>query len=273
MKLSAAAVSVAGKVRRQNQDNLFMGNETRPTDQRDYCRAWTSGEQTQIYSVCDGMGGEQAGEEASYRAVAVLAEEASGHNADWSACIAQANESVCGLCRERGIRAGSTFSAVFFIGEECTAVNVGDSRIYYITKNKIRQVSLDHTRFQTMVGAGLIEKNDRKHDKARSELTQYLGIEGEQMELEPYVEHLKELRPGDMILLCSDGLYGSVEDDELLALSEEHESLLECCTAMVRRAEENGSRDNITAMLIRIEPERKRRAFGRDWLKMLPWGK
>ena len=152
---------------------------------------------------------------------------------------------------------------MFFIGEECTAVNVCDSRIYYITKNKIRQVSLDHTRFQTMVGAGLIEKNDRKHDKARSELTQYLGIEGEQMELEPYVEHLKELRPGDMILLCSDGLYGSVEDDELL----------ECCTAMVRRAEENGSRDNITAMLIRVESERKMRVFGRDWLKMLPWGK
>ena len=74
MKLSAAAVSVAGKVRRQNQDNLFMGNETRPTDQRDCWRAWTAGEQTQIYSVCDGMGGEQAGEEASYRAVAVLAE-------------------------------------------------------------------------------------------------------------------------------------------------------------------------------------------------------
>lgn len=124
-----------------------------------------------------------------------------------------------------------------------------------------------------MVGAGLIEKNDRKHDKARSELTQYLGIEGEQMELEPYVEHLKELRPGDMILLCSDGVYGSVEDDELLALSEEHESLLECCTAMVRRAEENGSRDNITAMLIRVESERKRRVFGREWLRILPWGK
>ena len=215
MKLSAAAVSVAGKVRRQNQDNLFMGNETRPTDQRDYCRAWTSGEQTQIYSVCDGMGGEQAGEEASYRAVAALAEEASGHNADWSACVAQANESVCGLCRERGIRAGSTFSAVFFIGEECTAVNVGDSRIYYITKNKIRQVSLDHTRFRTMVGAGLARENDKRHGMAGSELTQYLGIEDEEMELEPYVEYLKDLQPGDRILLCSDGLYGSVEEGEI----------------------------------------------------------
>ena len=203
VKLSAAVLSVTGTSRKINQDNLYLDGTVRPLKEQEYsCECKSAGE-IQIYSVCDGMGGEQAGEEASYRAVKALAKQFSNHGDDWKYCVMNANESVCKLCRKRNIRAGTTFSGIFFHGNRCTAVNVGDSSIYFISGNTIRQISLDHTRFQMLADAGLIDRNDMSYSKARSELTQYLGIEREVLELEPHVEYLDTFQCGDMILLCS----------------------------------------------------------------------
>lgn len=254
MKLSAAAVSIVGNVRKINQDNFYIDNVIRPLKEQDFAYHCTVDADEQVFSVCDGMGGEEAGEEASIRAVEKLKEMPADYLIDhWKEYIDQANESVCQLCRERSIRAGTTFAGVFFQAAKCTAVNVGDSRIYLVSKGSIRQISIDHTQFQTMVKAGLIEETDQTHSKARSQLTQHLGLEKELLELEPYVIRLNNLEPGDTILLCSDGLYGVVSDEEMLSIIQSEENIQQCCDLLVNRAQKAGSRDNVTAMLIRVE--------------------
>lgn len=254
MKLSAAVVCVKGPIRKMNQDNYCLNHTFRSLQEQDSASDWSSERKVQVFSVCDGMGGEEAGEEASLRAVKLLSQctEEDAAN-DWQQLIADANARVCDLCAERGIRAGTTLAMLTLEGGSAKAINVGDSRIYLIRDGQIRQLSYDHTEFQTMVDAGVFTAADFARSTTHNHLTQHLGIRPDELVLDPYVQSVDEVQTGDVFLLCSDGLYGTVSDQVMLELIQQGDTPEETCRKLVNQAIEDGSRDNVTAMLVEVQ--------------------
>lgn len=253
MRYCYAACTTRGSVRKQNQDNFFLNGRTMALEQGELTLSGASEQDAALFSVCDGMGGERSGEVAASLAV----EELKKYPADsfaltWKECIQSANKAICKQSRKQGGRMGCTFTALSFQGRNALAVNVGDSRIYHLRGNTIRQISKDHTEFQSMVDAKIFKKEDFPNTMTHNHLTQHLGIEEWEMELEPHVERVSPVQAGDRFLLCSDGLYGVVADMEILCILNEANSLEEACRELVDAALEQGSRDNVTALAVQV---------------------
>ena len=139
---------------------------------------------------------------------------------------------------------GTTVAAVAIRGREAVVVNLGDSRVYLIQGNTIRQLSTDHSEFATMLRYGVVRKEEYYSSPLRSHLTRYLGMQSDGL-LEPGVVRTF-FNPGSMFLLCSDGVCGSLTDEEMLASIREERT----AEHLVRKALTAGSRDNVTAILV-----------------------
>lgn len=213
----------------------------------------------QVFAVCDGMGGETSGELAAEMAVDTLQKYDAEHWYNrWRDYILDANERICRYQESCHATVGTTFAGLVLDEDRGCAVNVGDSRIYLLRDGELRQLSRDHTEFQTMVEAGVLKQEDFARSNAHNRLTQHLGIAPEEMQLEPNAVYLDTLLEGDIFLICSDGLYGAVPDEQLCEVLCGAERLDAACKALVELAAAQGSRDNITAVLISVSPGKKR---------------
>ena len=256
IRTTYVADSGGGVVRHTNQDNFYINGMTKPVDTRNYRIGGTSTEPYQVFAVCDGMGGEQAGEVAAALAVETLKEQSQQELCfHYERYIVAANEKICAYQREHQLRMGTTFAGLFLRDGQAQAVNVGDSRIYRIRKGQITQLSRDHNHVQTMIDAGILTKEAARHHKARNQLTQHLGIEASEMELMPFVTEWMPVEYEDRYLICSDGLCEGVSDEELVAILQKEPTLTDCCRNLIACAEKQGSRDNITVLLIGVSEE------------------
>ena len=218
-------------------------------------------EALQLYLVADGVGGHQAGEVASATAVEVVRRELRQWHeegrkaANMSAAVSQAIEAACAevheLARESSRRAGmgTTMTLLLVDGTRGVMGHVGDSRLYLVRDGRIEQVSTDHTLAAELYRGGLIPKEQVETHPHSHVLTRSLGSQSSVM-----VETLQlEVRPGDLYLLSSDGLNPASDDrEELMRLVEEHKELPQLLAHLVARAKDQGSRDNITAVALRI---------------------
>lgn len=253
MLLKYAARSVVGKIRNENQDNVFVNGIIMPCRKDEFAYFSSSRESRQVFAVFDGMGGEENGHIASY----IAAETLQGHMCekkpfDYENYISIANERVCHYAEKHAIRMGTTLALLSFENNRVSAVNIGDSRIYYVSAGKMEQLSKDHTEFQIMLDAGIFTEKDFKSSDARNRLIQHIGIPKENMILSPYTTELTQIKNGDVFLLCSDGLSGTLEEDEILQAINSQQKLQEICDELVRMSMDCGSRDNVTAMVIKI---------------------
>lgn len=211
-----------------------------------------------LFAVADGMGGHQAGEVASATAVEALRASVSELSADaLMAGVEQANLEVFRRASQdsslRGM--GTTLCAIAPVvdgaGERIGIVNVGDSRIYVHTADGLTQVTEDHSLVETMVRVGQLTPEQAAGHPKRNVVTRALGIE-------PTVDvdcWALTPAPGDRLLLCSDGLFGEVDDatiSEVLAREADPTSVAE---ELVRLANAAGGRDNITVVVVDIEPD------------------
>ena len=156
-----AVSTTTGRIRKQNQDRFYLNGRTMPTQQENCSLAGLSRAKEQVFSVCDGMGGEEYGEIAAQLAVEALGQvPPEALRGDWSEYIRRANDLILRFARERQVRAGTTFAGLSLRGNHLSALNVGDSRIYLIREGKITQLSRDHTEFQAMVEAGIFAPSD-----------------------------------------------------------------------------------------------------------------
>ena len=150
------------------------------------------------------------------------------------------NEAVLQAKREQCTdRMGTTMVALYFSGRYVYVCNIGDSRAYRLRDGEFLQISEDHVE----------HRPERTHRKAP--LTQHLGIDPEDMLIEPYIAK-GELRKGDMYLLCSDGLTDMLSNLEISCLMHDSTSVDECVTQLIQAALEKGGRDNITVIVCRI---------------------
>jgi protein phosphatase len=210
--------------------------------------------------VCDGMGGAKAGNVASAMAAKEFTQEikVNYHPAMDMETLdmlldqavkntnltvydqAQLNDDYTGM--------GTTLVAVLLRGKTATVVNVGDSRVYRINDGGIAQITMDHSLVQLMVNRGELTPEAAKNFPGKNYITRAIGTE-------PTVKcdifHL-DLKRGDELLLCSDGLTNLVHDQEILFEVVHGEQKDQCCQRLLDVAKKRGAPDNVTSILVRI---------------------
>ena len=232
LALRYAARSDVGLVRSGNEDSGYAG--------------------PRLLVVADGMGGHAAGELASAAAVATLAELEQSDPAPedvlpgLAAAVEDAGASIARVVRDNPDLAGmgTTVTALFWQGERVAVVHVGDSRAYLLREGQLGQITHDHTYVQTLVDAGRLSADEAAHHPRRSLLMRAIdGVQPVEADLS-----VREARPGDRYLLCSDGLTGVVSDQELAAILSDGEPTGTVIT-LVDLALSRGAPDNVTVVV------------------------
>lgn len=254
MELKSAAGTHVGKIRTNNEDNYFL-NGVYKKDICENIRSDESEEQKKrnIYAVCDGVGGEEAGERASLLAVETLSKH---EGEDVLKYIDKANKNICyEIKKQKGIRMGSTLALLTVEENRAETYNVGDSRIYIFREGQLKQLSKDHTRVQQMVDAGMLSRDEIKKSDQRHIITQHLGIFPYEFVLSPYVIKNILIKPGDIFLLCSDGLTDMLEDDEIKRILSDCKDDLPgvAVNNLIVSSLDEGGKDNITVIVVKVE--------------------
>ncbi|MDO4649930.1 MAG: protein phosphatase 2C domain-containing protein [Eubacteriales bacterium] len=261
--VQSVVVNNKGRVRKNNEDNFYMNGTYMARDKMDDgASLWsTSDDALQLYAVCDGMGGADSGEEASHGAVRELYLR-KGEHETWmdphvmTEAIRSISDTVYEEAEKRGQKSGTTI-VLMLLKDGCAQfANVGDSRIYRYRDQKLTQISLDHSRVQRMISMGILTPEQARTDPSRHVITQYLGMPPE-MKASPYYTENAELVSGDIILLCSDGLSDMVEDSQMESIMQKHTDLKNCAQELLDTALQNGGRDNVTIMLVKVTEEAK----------------
>lgn len=212
--------------------------------------------------LADGMGGHQAGEVASRMAVDIvtrhLVDALAGGNgaaADPEPVVGEAirlaNRAIYEAAQVRpeyqGM--GSTIVVALFAAGKLCIGHVGDSRLYRLHEGDLEQLTQDHSVIQELVNRGLFTPEEARQSVAKNLVTRALGVE---RGIEPDISE-RRLQPGDVYLLCSDGLNDVLGDDEITEILALHGDDLDgAARRMVERANERGGPDNISVILARV---------------------
>lgn len=240
-----------GKVRRDNQDSFII--ELCPVSRKGCI----------VASVCDGMGGEKAGAVASQLANKAFADyifdkllSPNKKYTDYENlllnAIKTANKTAYTFSQfgeeYRGM--GTTIvGGIIQMDGVCHIVNVGDSRAYHISRKGdiIRQITQDHSYVQELVDAGVITPEQAKYHPRRNMITRALGSDDTVK-----ADYFKvELKAGEYLLLCSDGLYNTVIDAELALYAKNGKDPETICRSLMNLALQRGAKDNVTVAVIR----------------------
>jgi serine/threonine protein phosphatase PrpC len=206
-----------------------------------------------LFAVADGMGGAKAGEVAS--AVAVEAVEGAQESsepaeAQLASIVREANRRIYDLAvadeSRRGM--GTTLTLAKLHGDEVSLAHVGDSRAYRLRDGELEQLTRDHSLVAELERSGQITPEAAEHHPQRSIITRALGPEPD-VEVDTYT---LAGRPGDLFLICSDGLTSMISDDEVGSILRSAGSLDEAADELVRAANQSGGKDNITVILFRL---------------------
>jgi PPM family protein phosphatase len=212
---------------------------------------------SRLLVVCDGMGGHEAGDVASAVACQRMAESIAASTSREPPralyqAITEAHRAVNEAALARGtVGMGTTLVAAWVLGERCYVGWVGDSRLYHFRDGVALDKTVDHTRVQQMLQRGILTPEQARQHPEAHVLVQALGVSPDaQHGLKPEVwNEPLELRRGDVLLLCSDGLYDFIEDGELYPLMERFDYQA-AAERLVQTANARGGSDNITAILL-----------------------
>lgn len=205
--------------------------------------------------VCDGMGGAKAGNIASTIAAHTFADKVEELFSGTSRPSVRALRIAVDRANEAVFREsisdpdlegmGTTLVAAVIDGRHATLINIGDSRAYRIRGDDITQLTLDHSYVQELYRKGKLTAEEARHHPNRNLITRAVGVD-EFVEADIFEG---ELAPTDLLLLCSDGLTGMLEDAEIVSLVNASRSLDEAVEHLIAAACDNGGSDNITAIL------------------------
>ena len=208
-----------------------------------------------LFAVADGMGGAQAGEVASRMAVEVFerigSEDASTPEELLRQTAQEANREIFDLAQGDDSRSGmgTTLTAALVHGNEISFGHVGDSRAYVFREGKLKQITNDHSLVEELRRQGKLTRDQAAEHPQRSVITRALGPEPQVL-----VDTMTfSARPGDVFLICSDGLTTMLADEEIATIIAGDENLQMVGRRLIRAANDRGGRDNITVVLFRLE--------------------
>jgi PPM family protein phosphatase len=253
--IEVSSQSDVGCVRNNNEDSFGYWE---PEDDRQFLR------KGRLAVVADGMGGYEGGQEASRLAVETLvAAYRDFRGDDPQAALIEGLQAAHEQIREysfahpelhgmgttctaaaivRGAHGGAQYDALYY-------VHVGDTRLYLIRDRQIIRVTRDHSYVGRLVESGMITPEEAEHHPQRNILTAALGTNPDLIMDSP--GHPEPLRPEDVLLICSDGLWGQVRDPEILD-AVENNSAEKACRDLIELARERGGPDNITVEILRL---------------------
>lgn len=232
-RIEDVSATHVGQVRKENEDSYVAIPEA------------------QIWVVADGMGGHVNGKYASQAIVDAVAEVSYPDDLE-HACDAlaqsvhQANASIFAKSIEAGTQMGSTFVGMAIRGDQFAVMWSGDSRAYVCRNHQLIQLTSDHTQVQAMIDRGLLTSEEALVHPMRHVLARAVGVEDDLQ-----IDAVRDsILPGDMFLLCSDGLYGLVSDNEIGEILEH--SGPSACDELVALCLERGAPDNVTITLVSV---------------------
>ena len=255
LSLSFAAYSDIGKIRDKNEDMVYISSDLR------------------FAVVADGMGGHSAGEVASNVAISTIVDtlskiesgkiaipkdflpEMSKPERKLLMAADYANYSIFKLAQENVIyrSMGTTLSGVLIEGNEAYVVHIGDTRLYLLRMDVMTQLTTDHSLAAEHIKRGLLTKAQAEKSAVQNVLTRAMGIKKDvEFDILQFA-----VMPGDILFLCSDGVNKGLTDEEIKHYLQKayKTSLSKICKALVRKANDNDGKDNISAVIIKVMPE------------------
>ena len=274
MQVELHAKTDVGRVRRGNEDNfLLLDLSVRQVwsgsdgpENPEEMNQFPLGDLGLVLVVSDGMGGALAGDVASRMAIEAVRDTLMGNNADGNGCESdsslvdclkhatmQANRNIHyrSLEDSRCSGMGATLTGAAVKDDKLDLIQVGDSRAYVMRGQQIRLATKDQSLVQQLVDVGQISEEEAETHMFRNVILQALGA---QNELTPATARI-QLRDGDTLLLCSDGLSGKLKNEEIRQIVSEAGELGAACSALVQAANDRGGEDNITVVLARFTGE------------------
>ena len=237
--IKTAYLTDTGRKRELNEDYVYASD--RPI-----------GNLPNLFIVADGMGGHNAGDFASEFTVKTMVDEIEASfeknpSIIFKKTIQTANQKLREIAAQdaskRGM--GTTVVAATCLGKYLQVANVGDSRLYVIN-DTIKQITTDHSYVEEMIRRGNLEREDARSNPNKNIITRAVGAKSE-VQVDIYV---MELKPGDLLLMCSDGLSNMLEDEDMRMIVKRQRDVVEMAEKLVEAANENGGKDNISVILI-----------------------
>lgn len=233
-----------GRKRQLNQDYVFSS-------------AKPLGNMPNLFIVADGMGGHNAGDYASKCTTETVVSEISNSfeknpTIIIKKAIKAANEKIRkeAAADENLFGMGTTLVIATIIGKYLQVSNIGDSRLYLLKKDGLRQITEDHSLVEEMVRLGGLKREDARLHPDKNIITRAVGAK-DAVEADFFTE---ELENGDIVLMCSDGLTNMLEDAEIEAIlsASDKDGLAQKGAGLIKAANENGGKDNIAVVLVRF---------------------
>ncbi|MBI5522293.1 MAG: Stp1/IreP family PP2C-type Ser/Thr phosphatase [Desulfarculus sp.] len=244
MQLSYAGASDVGRVREENQDAIGLPHHP------------LSGDGVPLFVLADGMGGRQGGGLASRMAVATLQEhfardESRDPRQTLRKGVQKASLAILQKAEDepqlQGM--GTTIVALAIRDGLAVVANVGDSRAYIFRGGRLRQITEDHSLVAQQVRQGLLSLQEAKSSPLRHIITKAAGA---MPNVEPDVFH-EHLEDGDILLMCSDGLHGPVEEAQIAKVLSSRQPLTDQVGELLKQANQAGGPDNISVILVRVD--------------------
>jgi PPM family protein phosphatase len=268
--VSSFGATDRGRVRPTNEDHFLIADLVKAMPVRQTSleepRARFAEQRGHLFLVADGMGGHRAGEHASALAVTLIeqfalntfrwfmpltAMDADDVATDFQQAVERADATIVeAATRHAELRGmGTTLTLAYHDGAELLVIHVGDSRAYLLRHGSLRQITQDHTIVAEMVRRGELDTAEARRHRLRHVITNVVGG------FQPGVHadaHSLDVRAGDELLLCSDGLTEMLSHDEITQALRSEPHVEAACTRLISLANERGGKDNITAIVARF---------------------
>jgi len=215
-----------------------------------------------IFMIADGVGGHNSGEIASRTTISKIVEyirnnalrkdlDAADIEDYFAKCIEKVNKNVYDLSMRQPENMGmaTTVTIAYIDGNDAYITNVGDSRAYLYREGALTQITEDHTYVNALIRKGLITKEEAQFHEKKNIITKAIG--GEALASPDFFR--VSIAPGDVIILCTDGLHGEIGDEVICKIVDAGASMTDTCSNLVNKANQCGGRDNITVICLKIK--------------------
>ena len=263
-KLSAALKTGKGCVRTNNEDAFYFNGKYAELEDMDRETA-LSGlflENRALFAVCDGMGGYENGELASYTAVSNMQKlHLELSSSSFSSAVAEwvnaANSAILEIAGE----GGCTLAMLFFDSGKISLAHIGDSRIYMLRHGKLSRLTKDHSKIQVLLDAGVITAEEAETHPEKHRITRALGrYQEDSGKCLPDIQESLPAENGDRYMICSDGVTEMLPDSRIESILAEGKNAAECAESIYGESLKAGGKDNTSVIVIdtdRMDPGEK----------------
>lgn len=256
--LSAALKSGKGLVRTNNEDAYYFNGafgEIKDMDLETSLQQRTDPGKAALFAVCDGMGGYENGEVASYTAVSrmgqlqqsLAAKSFSEAVMHW---VDETNKAILQAANE----GGCTLAMLYYQNNAIQIAHIGDSRVYRYHQGALSRVTKDHSKVQVLLDAGLLTAEEAKTYPQRHVITRALGMDEEENgRCTPTIQEPIQAEDADCYLICSDGVTDMLPDEQIQNILARSRTAVESADGIYQAALNAGGKDNTTVIVIKME--------------------